>query len=78
VTNVIRHVGSKMTLVLSVAEDLVRISVSDGSPEAPVERQDASPTDPGGRGLLLVDTIASAWGVERMADTKSVWFELAA
>jgi anti-sigma regulatory factor (Ser/Thr protein kinase) len=78
VSNVVKHVGSQMTLALSIADNLVRISVSDNGLETPVEREVVSPTDIGGRGLVIVDAISSAWGVERTAGGKAVWFELAA
>jgi hypothetical protein len=29
-----------------------------------------------GRGLQLVDELASRWGIERDTDHKTVWFEL--
>ena len=32
--------------------------------------------DTEGRGLLLVDTLATAWGVEPREHGKAVWFEL--
>lgn len=34
--------------------------------------------DEGGRGMFLVDALASAWGVTDTANGKTVWFEVAA
>ena len=53
---------------------LLRIEVDDASPVAPRMR---TPEDSGGRGLLLVDRLASRWGLERRVDRKTVWAELA-
>jgi anti-sigma regulatory factor (Ser/Thr protein kinase) len=36
----------------------------------------APPTDNGGRGLHLVEAIASRWGIESDPDHKLAWFEL--
>jgi anti-sigma regulatory factor (Ser/Thr protein kinase) len=59
---------------LWLASDLCNllISVWDGSSQMPV-RQDASPDDELGRGLLLVDNLASEWGAYPEACGKVVW-----
>jgi anti-sigma regulatory factor (Ser/Thr protein kinase) len=48
------------------------IHVWDGSDEMPV-RRDATIDDESGRGLMLVDTLASDWGADRKAEGKVVW-----
>jgi anti-sigma regulatory factor (Ser/Thr protein kinase) len=61
------------------AVGLVRVEVSDthpGQPKLP-EASPAPETADGGRGLLLVETVASRWGVsERPGPGKTVWAEL--
>ncbi|MGW6743073.1 ATP-binding protein [Streptomyces sp. NPDC055025] len=54
----------------------LRIEVHDGSPERPQPRTpDAEASD--GRGLLLVEALADAWGVaERCGPGKVVWASL--
>jgi histidine kinase-like protein len=52
----------------------VRIEVDDTSPDLVRQR---TPDRYGGRGLVLVDQLASAWGVQRYPDHKTVWAELA-
>ncbi|WP_125683038.1 ATP-binding protein [Amycolatopsis sp. WAC 04182] len=52
----------------------LRIEVDDASPRQPRRR---TPDGTGGRGLLLIDRLASAWGVRNHADHKTVWVELA-
>ncbi|WP_079023301.1 ATP-binding protein [Streptomyces odonnellii] len=54
----------------------LRIEVHDGSPERPQPRA-AGPDASDGRGLLLVDALADAWGVaERTGPGKVVWASL--
>lgn len=52
----------------------VRIEVDDTSARQPRMR---IPDRSGGRGLMLVDRLASSWGVCNHADHKTVWAELA-
>jgi anti-sigma regulatory factor (Ser/Thr protein kinase) len=59
-----------------VALRRVRIEVSDGSPELP-QLRDHSVHSISGRGLHLVDALASAWGASPRLNGKVVWFELA-
>ncbi|QTE30396.1 ATP-binding protein [Pengzhenrongella sicca] len=55
---------------------VVSVAVSDESCTRPVVR-DPAPTSAGGRGMLLIDTLASAWGVDDGGPTgKTVWFSL--
>jgi hypothetical protein len=50
--------------------------VSDASPLAPRPPVAAHAEDEGGRGLLLVDAIATDWGVDLYHQSKTVWFTL--
>jgi anti-sigma regulatory factor (Ser/Thr protein kinase) len=55
----------------------LRAQVTDpGTGFAPTGRR-REMDEPGGWGLVLVERLAAAWGVEREAQTR-VWFELAA
>ena len=74
VTNAVRHAHTDMTLVIDTSRDGVRLEVCDGSPAMPAMRQPSSGAN--GRGLVLVDRIAEAWGADRREDGKSVWVEL--
>jgi len=48
------------------------------STQVPVRRP-ARPDDVSGRGVMIVDELASAWGVEpERSGGKRVWFEVAA
>ncbi|HUS62264.1 MAG TPA: ATP-binding protein [Acidimicrobiales bacterium] len=76
VTNAILYAGSEIDLTVDLRRGVVRIEVSDSSSRLPKERSiDLRSTS--GRGLALVDALASSWGVERVPfDGKSVWFEV--
>jgi len=79
VTNAITHAGSVCRVVLRCGanSDSVRIEVTDfgqGSPEP----QRPSSVRPSGRGLLIVSSVATAWGIDPSADGKIVWAEITA
>ncbi len=57
--------------------DEVRVEVVDGSAAVPV-RVTAAPDAERGRGLWVVDALASAWSVEPSARGKTVWFTVPA
>lgn len=76
VTNAIVHARTKSYLFVRAAKGVVRIEVTDPDDRLPAL---ATPDNdaPGGRGLVIVNGLASAWGVQRTADGgKTVWFEL--
>lgn len=76
VTNAILHTGSDFDVVVDVDAGRVRVEVRDGSTHRPT-RHDRGPRSTSGRGLALVEALASAWGVERIpGDGKAVWFEV--
>lgn len=75
VANAIRHAGTEVTLRLGTVKGGVRLEVEDGSLR-PLRLRVAAPSDEGGRGLLLVDVLASRYGVEGGAQGKRVWAEL--
>jgi hypothetical protein len=54
----------------------LRVEVSDASPLAPRPQLSAHPDREGGRGLFLVDAIASDWGVDVYPHGKTVWFTM--
>jgi len=76
VTNAVVHAGSEVEVAVRLLTDAVRIEVVDRAPGAPLRPAAPAEGDESGRGLLLVETIASAWGVESIAGGKSVWFEV--
>jgi anti-sigma regulatory factor (Ser/Thr protein kinase) len=75
-TNAIEHARSDFTVSVVVPDAGVRIEVRDWSPLEP-RIQTSSTIATSGRGLLLVDALASAWGIVRNGDVKVVWAQLA-
>lgn len=80
VTNVVLHVRGDLILRLLRLPELLRVEVSDGSPVKPEHPHFVDDDVEGatGRGLLLVEALADAWGVETADDGKTVWFEVVA
>ncbi|MCU1483639.1 MAG: domain S-box protein [Actinomycetia bacterium] len=75
VTNALVHATGPFRISVEPLDGAVRIVVTDGSEQEPVVQ--APDTErPGGRGVYLVDALASRWGVQRMTGGKAVWFEL--
>ena len=75
--NAVCHATTPVIVRLEVRPTVVRIEVSDGSPDRPTRRS-AGPEDSHGRGLAIVDAItARHWGSERTDHGKLVWAEIA-
>ncbi len=75
-TNAIEHARSDFTVSVVASNGGVRIEVRDWSLLEPRLRE-SSPLATSGRGLLLVDALASEWGIVRRGDVKVVWAQLA-
>jgi anti-sigma regulatory factor (Ser/Thr protein kinase) len=75
VTNGVLHARSMLVLHVTVAGDRLWIGVEDLSYAYPLPKQ-PSPDAEDGRGLMLLGTLASAWGWEQTSVGKQVWFEL--
>lgn len=75
VTNSVLHARSEPDVAVLLTPDAVRIEVSDQGGALPdvVEPSDEATS---GRGLALVETLSSAWGVEASPGGKTVWFEV--
>ncbi|NJC70042.1 ATP-binding protein [Planosporangium thailandense] len=76
-SNAVLHGGGAFDVSVEYVPDkgLVRIEVTDSGDGQPTV-QAPSVTAEHGRGLLLVDKLANAWGVQRGSTRKTVWFEL--
>ncbi|MGD9703814.1 MAG: ATP-binding protein [Acidimicrobiia bacterium] len=75
VSNVVHHTDGGAVLRLSRTPQRLRCSVIDGGGHAPHRRAPA-PTDPSGRGLLLVDALSISWGSTTTRGRTEVWFEV--
>jgi len=74
-TNAVVHGGGWFLLHLDVDARRVRVEVTDATPGQPrVLRPNG--TREHGRGLAIVDTLATKWGTDHLGTHKVVWFEL--
>jgi anti-sigma regulatory factor (Ser/Thr protein kinase) len=79
VTNAIRHArGTQAVIVRVRRNNYVRVEVVDQGPMFDPQPQTNRTRAGSGRGLMVVDAVANAWGVEPDEAGKKVWFELAA
>ncbi len=76
VTNAVRHAGGPVRVEAALDDDgVVKVETVDRGPDIPIlQTPDAS--DHGGRGLILVQSLARQWGVDSYLDHKVVWFEV--
>lgn len=77
ITNALMHTdgGAIVTIrVLSGPERRLRVEVEDRSSALP-RRREAGESGVSGRGLMLVDRLTEAWGVESRGSGKCVWCE---
>ncbi len=75
VANAVTHGRSEVRLSVRVAPAGIRVEVGDDNSRYPTLRpNDLQALD--GRGLSIVEQLASQWGVDNVAYGKTVWFEL--
>jgi anti-sigma regulatory factor (Ser/Thr protein kinase) len=74
-SNAVRHAQAPFTVSVGCDGEIVRVEVADDSPQMPVPRV---PTFDAvtGRGLMIVEALATSWGVEPSGSGKTVWFEI--
>jgi anti-sigma regulatory factor (Ser/Thr protein kinase) len=81
VTNAIRHAdplpGGQVIVAWQLGQRAVTVRVSDGGATSAPRIRHPSPKDTSGRGLALVEAIATRWGIEDGAGSTTVWAELA-
>lgn len=77
VTNAFIHARSRCRIRVRYAADVLRLEVRDDGQGVP-DPQAAHPDDEHGRGMLLISSLAKAWGVEPESSGKLVWAELVA
>ncbi|MDQ0795335.1 SpoIIE family protein phosphatase [Streptomyces sp. B1I3] len=78
-TNVLVHTDGDALLVAEVSgergERRLRVEVADSSDELPHKRRPGEMAS-SGRGLMLMEMLADAWGVDPQGEGKCIWFEL--
>ncbi|WSQ61589.1 ATP-binding protein [Streptomyces sp. NBC_01217] len=76
VTNALVHTGRGAVVTVSVVPAKLRVEVRDFVPAMPLSYVPNADDGTHGRGLILVQSLADAWGVGAHALGKVVWFEL--
>jgi anti-sigma regulatory factor (Ser/Thr protein kinase) len=77
VTNAVVHGSGVIVVAIDYEDRVVSIAVSDDAPGKP-QLQPERPMALGGRGLRMIESLASAWGVRPREDGpgKQVWVRL--
>lgn len=75
VSNAVLHASGSPRVEVYLSEATLRVAVHDDDPTLPYMR---TPDEdrPGGRGLHIIDQLATSWGAEARDGGKLVWFEL--
>ncbi|MGR6321924.1 ATP-binding protein [Micromonospora soli] len=73
VNNVVAHAGTPMTVRVAPRGSALQLAVRDHSTRRPAYAGLAPLTSTGGRGLLLIDTVARRWGSTPLGGGKVVW-----
>jgi anti-sigma regulatory factor (Ser/Thr protein kinase) len=71
-TNAVLHARTGFTVAIELAGPQLRLSVSDESPSVPSRRHydvDAAT----GRGIALLESLTTSWGIDTRGTGKSVW-----
>ena len=77
VTNAVTAAGQcRLQAWFHTEHGRLHVEVHDSDPTIPVAVGPRSATDECGRGLHIVDMVASHWGVKPDHDGKSVWFAI--
>lgn len=74
-SNALRHSETPILVAAALKDGGLRVAVTDSGHRMPKLRQ-AGPGETAGRGLQLVDSLSSSWGVTPLEHGKRVWFEL--
>lgn len=74
--NAVEHGAPPVRAALDCRDGTLRLLVSDGSRTRPVHVR-ATLESESGRGVALVDTLSTAWGVRPDGSGKTVWCDLA-
>ncbi|MGI5240931.1 ATP-binding protein [Dactylosporangium sp. CA-139066] len=75
VANAVEHAGTQIRVAVALRERHLHLAVHDASP-LPVRRSGDPDEDDPGRGLLIVEGLASSWGWMPTGEGKVVWATL--
>jgi anti-sigma regulatory factor (Ser/Thr protein kinase) len=81
-SNAIRHArplpGASVQVAWALADEAIEVAVSDGGAATTPARTHASVSALGGRGIGIVEYVASRWGIRSDDSGQTVWAVLAA
>lgn len=75
VTNAVEHAGTRLDVLVTYDGAVLQIAVEDGRAAPPRLRQ-VDHGAPRGRGLRIVDAIATSWGTVPHTTGKTVWAQV--
>lgn len=77
-TNAVLHAGTSLTVRVQYSSDSLLVAVTDEGTDMPHVQPLPEPTDPHGRGLIIVQELADEWGItsENGRSGKTVWFRI--
>jgi anti-sigma regulatory factor (Ser/Thr protein kinase) len=76
VSNALVHGDGTPMLIAEVENGHLHVEILDSEPTVALAPLPLDPTRERGRGLAIVDALASDWGVESRSVGKAVWFNL--
>jgi anti-anti-sigma factor len=76
VSNALRHAGTPMEIHVAQRARHLHLSVRDGSPALPRPGRSSDTLAPQGRGLPLIESLATGWGSMPLESGKVVWATL--
>jgi anti-sigma regulatory factor (Ser/Thr protein kinase) len=76
VTNVVRHAPGTDQAALSVITGRGDVRIGIKQRGKPFSRAPLVATAPGGRGLIIVESLADDWGVDMEGEMLEVWFRM--
>jgi signal transduction histidine kinase len=76
ISNAVRHTEGDLRLLVLLRDRLLHLSVADTSERLPHRMLPDADSGEGGRGLLLIEAVAAAWGSNPTPDGKVVWATL--
>ncbi|MEV5468093.1 ATP-binding protein [Streptomyces griseoincarnatus] len=75
IANAVLYTDAPCDVSVTRADERLRVEVTDTDASLP-SAVEAGPNDESGRGLLLVDALAHAWGMQPEPPGKTTWFEV--
>jgi anti-sigma regulatory factor (Ser/Thr protein kinase) len=75
IANAVLYTDAPCGVSVTRADERLRVEVTDADASLP-SAVEAGPNDESGRGLLLVNALADAWGTQPEPPGKTTWFEI--